>query len=87
MTEDEKQAFHEVKEMLVQPGRLAYLLTGQLVKFYTDAACKTGFGFVLKQKQPNREWNPIMVGSRTLMELEKTYMPIESKIKALSWAL
>jgi hypothetical protein len=86
MTEDDVSAFEAVKQTLSEAPYLAFYQPGKPIELYTDA-CKTGFGFVVKQLQSDKSWRPIMVGSRTLLEAETRYAPIESKLSALAWAL
>ena len=88
MTDDDIQAFETIKQTMCRAPYLAFYIPGQPVELYTDAACKTGFGFVVKQLQhDNKSWKPIMVSSRSLVEAETRYAPIESEMCALAWAL
>ena len=87
MNEDDVRAFEDVKKLMTSTPYLAFYTPGKPVELYTDAACKTGYGFVLKQLQADKGWRPIMVGSRALLDTETRYAPIESELCALAWAL
>lgn len=87
MTEEDTRNFEKVKKQLVHPKSLAYFKPGRPTQVFTDAACTAGFGFVVKQLQPNNVWKPVMYGSRALNPAEKTYAPIEAEMAALAWAL
>ena len=71
MTDVEKHSFTQVKELLSSPQILAYYSPGQPVELYTYAACKSGFGFILKQRQIDGRWKPIITGSRALTHAEQ----------------
>ena len=87
MSADDIETFEKVKSFLSSPATLAYYQPGQPVQMYTDAACTKGYGFVLKQKQTSGTWRTIMVGSRSLIDAETRYAPIESELTALAWSL
>ena len=87
MSKDEVRTFNEVKCYLSSPATLAYYQPGQPVQLYTDAACTKGYGFVLQQRQSSGQWRTIMVGSRSLVEAETRYAPIESELTAMAWSL
>ena len=88
MNEDDVRAFEDIKKLLTSTPYLAFYTPGKPVELYTDAACKTGYGFVLKQLQADKSWRPIMVGSRALLDAEtRCYAPIESELCALAWAI
>ena len=73
--------------MIASPQTLAFFSPGEPVHLFTDAACTAGHGFVVKQKQKDQSWKPIMVSSRSLTDTEKNYAPIEAEVTALAWAL
>ena len=88
MSEDDIHNFENVKKQLISPRSLAYFTPGRPIHVYTDAACTSGFGFVVKQLQrDNKTWKPIMFGSRALTDAERNYAPIEAEMTALAWAL
>jgi ribonuclease HI len=66
---------------------IAYYRQNSQVRLFTDAACKTGFGFVLEQLSENNTWRPIAIGRRAVTDAESRYAPIESEITALTWSL
>ena len=87
LTNEEKESFNQVKQHLTSPATLAFYRPDQPVRVFTDAACKSGYGFVVQQRQPDGVWRPLICNSRVLTEAEKNYCPIEAEMTALAWAL
>jgi len=87
LTEEESRAFEEVKKHLTSPETLAFYRPNQPLRIFTDAACTSGYGFVVQQQQPDGKWKPLLCNSRVLTEAEKNYSPIEAEMAALTWSL
>ena len=87
LTESELKAFEDVKCHLTSPNTLAFYTPNKPIRVFTDAACKSGFGFVVQQQQPDGTWKPLLCNSRVLTSAEKNYAPIEAEMAALAWAL
>lgn len=80
MSELDIENFENVKKQLSSPGSLAFYTPGAPVEVFTDSACKTGFGFIVRQLQSDKKtWKPIQYGSRSLLDAETRYAPIESE--------
>ena len=54
---------------------------------YKDASRKNGLGYILKQLQQDKSLRPIQVGSRSLLNTETRYAPIELELTGLTWAI
>jgi hypothetical protein len=87
LNEEERRAFVETKSLLSSAAVLAYFRPGRPMEVYTDAACTKGFGFDVRQLQPDNQWRPLMLGSRALSDAETRYAPIEAEVTAMAWAL
>jgi hypothetical protein len=84
--EDTIKAFEKTKLILQSQETMAFYRPGAPLQLYTDASCKNGLGYVLKQRQQDGDWKPIQLGSRSLTDAERRYAPIELELTALVWA-
>ena len=85
--EEMAAAFENATKELISSTTLAYYRPGQTMHLYTDASCKNGLGYILKQLQQDNSWRPIQVGSRSLLDAETRYAPIELELTGLTWAV
>ncbi|XP_053204556.1 serine-rich adhesin for platelets-like [Panonychus citri] len=84
-TEDQQNAFDDLKQALVSPPVLSPITDEGEIELRTDAS-NEGLGACLLQKQ-NDEFKPISFISRTLNPAEKNYGVTEKECLAIVWAI
>ena len=82
---DEEQvvAFEQAKQELCSVNVIAFFDPNKPIQLFVDASNINGLGFCLKQLQDNGQWRPIQVGSRSLLDAETRYHPIELELVGL----
>jgi transposase InsO family protein len=81
----QQKAFNDVKQALSSSPVLA-LYDGNKPTIVSADSSSYGLGAVLKQKQPDGTWRPVMYASRTLSDTERRYAQVEKECLALTWA-
>lgn len=81
------EAFENAKKELCSRDVIAFFSPDKPMSLYVDASNLNGLGFCLKQLQADGTWRPIQVGSRSLLDAERRYAPIELELTGLAWAI
>ena len=84
--EERKQAFKKAKQILSSDKTLAFYCQGRPLRLFTDASNIYGLGCVLQQMQSDGTWRPIHMASRSLLDAETRYHPIELELQCVAWA-
>ena len=84
VNEERKQAFKNAKQILSSDKTLAFYCPGRLLRLFADASNIFGLGCVLQQMQST--WRPIQVASKSLLNAETRYHPIELGLLCVAWA-
>ena len=82
--EPQRQAFEEIKNALCSSPILALFDLSRKTEVSADAS-SFGLGAVMRQKQPNQEWQPVVYISQAMTPTEH-YAQIEKEVLALTWA-
>ena len=83
--EPQRRAFEEIKNALCSSPVLALFNPNRETEISADAS-SFGLGAVMRQKQPNQEWQPVAYISRAMTPTEQRYAQIEKEALALTWA-
>ena len=83
--EPQRRAFEEIKNALCSSPVLALFNLNRETEISADAS-SFGLGAVMRQKQPNQEWQPVAYISRAMTLTEQRYTQIEKEALALTWA-
>ncbi|CDF38169.1 unnamed protein product [Chondrus crispus] len=86
LTDEEYEAFVELKKRLVSPPILALPRYGKKYTLDTDA-CAYQVGCALLQEQPSGDRLPIGYWSRALTDAEKNYTTTEKECLAVVWSI
>ena len=81
----EKKAFCQIKDRLIQALVMAYFRQGAKTKVTIDAS-PVGVGALLEQKQEDGSYRPIYYASRKLSEVERRYSQFEREALAVRWS-
>lgn len=86
MTDEEFDAFTELKKKLISPPLLA--LPRLSYKYIIDTdVCEYQVGFTLLQEQPNCDKHPVGHWSRCLTTAEKNYSATEKECLTVVWGI
>jgi len=84
--DERKLAFENAKRIMGSDKILAYYCQGRPFRLFTDASNINGLGCVLQQMQTDGTWRPIQVASRSLLDAETRYHPVELELQCVAWA-
>ncbi|XP_057310511.1 uncharacterized protein K02A2.6-like [Hydractinia symbiolongicarpus] len=82
----QRQAFNDLKIMLLSSATLAYYQPDAYTEIFTDAS-PVGLGAVIMQRQPDGILKPIGYASRSLLNAETRYSQIEKECLAILFAI
>ena len=84
--DERKQAFEKARQIMSLDKTLAFHCQGKPLHLFTDASNIHGLGCVLQQLQNDGAWRPIQVASRSLLDAQTRYHPIELELQCVAWA-
>ena len=86
LDDERRKAFENAKEIMSSDKTLAFYCQGRPLRLFTDASNVHGLGCVLQQMLSNGTRRPIQVASRSLLDAETRYYPIELELQCVAWA-
>ena len=80
---EHQEEFEETKELLTSPLIVKYFDLTLPTSLLTDASSLNGLGFVLLQQENDGKTRLIQAGSRSMIDAEKRYAPIEQELSLI----
>ena len=84
---EHEDEFEETKIILTSPLVVKYFDPKLQTSLLTDASSLNGLGFILLQHEEDGKVCLIQAGSRSMIDAEKRYAPIEQECLAAVWSL
>ena len=81
----QQNAFDSIKKAIASAPVLALYDPKKSTLVYADSS-SYGLGAVLKQRQLDNTWHPVVFASRALTDIEKHYAQVEKECLVLTWA-
>ena len=86
-TTQHEDAFNNARMILSETCELAFYDAKRPTSLHVDASRPHGLGFILKQRDPKKNWQIVQAGSRFLLEAESRYAMIELECLGAAWAM
>ena len=84
---EHEDEFEATKKLLTSPLIVRYYDPALPTSLLTDASSLNGLGFVLLQHEKDGKTRLVQAGSRSMIDAEKRYAPIEQECLAAVWAI